>query len=259
MRFLTLMMLTLFIPFTAHAGETVTYHHNETALEGYWAPAADACDTQENYPTVLIVHQWKGLGDYEKKRADMLAAECYNGFAIDMYGQGIRPTTQEEAGKTSSIYKNDPALARGRLQAALDYARAQAATDIENIATIGYCFGGTMALEQARSGADIDGVVSFHGGLKTHKPATTDTPVLASVQVHHGAADPHVPQEDVDAFRKEIDAVDADWMLTQYADAVHAFTEKEAGDDPSTGVAYNEKADKRSWRATLAFLNEIFE
>lgn len=237
------------------AGKAVAYKDGGTVLEGYWAEAAN-CAEGEAAPVVMIVHQWKGLGAYEKNRADMLALNCYHAFAIDMYGQGIRPQTRAEAGKQASLYKSDPALSRRRLMAALDYARERAGTSGPGVAIMGYCFGGTMALELARAGADIKGAISFHGGLSTPAPATA--PVKPSIQIHHGAADPNVPPAEVDAFITEMDAADADWMLIHYADAVHSFTERAAGDDPSTGSAYNEKADKRSWSATLAFLEEIF-
>lgn len=254
-----LMLLTLLafaLPLSAMAGENVIYHDGDTTLEGYWAKAD--CAIQTTKPTVLIVHQWKGLGDYEKTRADMLAKECYNVMAIDMYGQGVRPATQEEAGTQAGIYKTDPALARRRLTAALDFARTQPDVDAEKMAVMGYCFGGTMALELARSGADIDGAISFHGGLATRMPAIREGAIKASIQIHHGADDPHVPPQEVETFINEMNAAHADWVFTAYAGAVHAFTEKEAGNDPSTGVAYNEKADKRSWAATLDFLKEIF-
>lgn len=246
-------IMALFAALPAYAGETLTYTDGDTTLEGYLARAENT-DTDEA-PAVLIVHQWKGLGDYEKNRANMLAAAGYNAFAIDMYGKGVRPETQEAAGAEANKYKTDPELARKRLNAALDYVRGITGVDDKNIAIIGYCFGGTMALELARSGADIKGAVSFHGGLSTPAPVTAPGVIKASIQVHHGADDPHVPKTEVDGFIAEMNAAKADWMLTQYAGAVHSFTEKEAGNDPSKGAAYNEKADKRSWAATLDFLN----
>lgn len=240
----------------AQAGEPVLYHDGDTELEGYWAKAE--CGAA-NAPTVLVIHQWKGLTDNEKMRADMLAKQCYNAFAVDMYGKGIRPTNNEDAGKLATIYKSDSALARRRITAALDFARKQPGVDTAKVAAIGYCFGGTMALELARSGADIKGVVSFHGGLGTPAPLTEPGVIKASVQVHHGAADPMVLPAEVKAFENEMNTANADWALTSYAHAVHSFTQKESGDDPSKGVAYNEKADIRSWAAASAFLKEMFK
>ncbi len=252
--FLTAMFVFLSAP--AMAGETREYLDNDKRLEGYLA-LPDKEEFSGRRPAVMIIHQWKGLGDYEKRRADMLADLGYVAFAVDMYGKGIRPASREEAAAESSKYKNDPDLARGRAMAALDYVRSLPRVDAEDIAAIGYCFGGTMALELARAGADIDAVVSFHGGLSTKDDADDDD-VKASILVHHGAADPHVDEDEVEDFMEEMDDVNADWQFIAYAGAVHAFTEKEAGNDPSTGVAYDAKADKRSWAYTLEFFKQIF-
>ena len=253
-----LFLAVLFTASPSFAGDMVTYYDDGTALEGYWAPAQCPEGTQETqHPTVLVIHQWMGLGDYEKGRADMLAQKCYNAFAVDMYGKGIHPQNRDEAAQLSSLYKDDPAAGRQRITAALDYVRSLDSVDPARIIAIGYCFGGTMALELARSGADIKGVISFHGGLSTKAPAEANA-IKASIQVHHGAADRFVPQEDVINFMIEMDMAGADWSLTQYANAVHAFTEKDAGNDPSTGVAYNEKADIRSWAAAQDFMQELF-
>ncbi|HEY8189263.1 MAG TPA: dienelactone hydrolase family protein [Micavibrio sp.] len=245
--------LVLFMSIPAFAGETLTYNDGSATLEGYFAKAEGVADNAAA-PTVLIVHQWKGLSDNEKMRADMLAKAGYNAFAIDMYGKGVRPTTDQEAWTEATKYKDDPALARRRLNAALDYVKTLSGVDDSRIAIIGYCFGGTMALELARSGADIAAAISFHGGLSTKAPVTEKGIVKAAIQVHHGADDPMVPHEEVQAFTQEMNNAGADWMLTMYSGAVHAFTQKEAGNDPSKGVAYNEKADSRSWAAALDFL-----
>ena len=113
-----------------------------------------------------------------------------------------------------------------------------------------------MVLELARSGADVKGVISFHGGLATPAPVTHPGTIKAAIQIHHGAADPIVPPEEVAAFKAEMKAVDANWSMTQYPGAIHAFTQKNAGNDPSTGVAYNAEADRLSWEVTLNFLRE---
>ncbi len=235
----------------AMAGETVTYKDGPATLEGYVAHA-----TRPNAPIVMIVHQWKGLGAYEKSRADMLAKQGYTAFAVDMYGQGIRPQDPKDAGAMAGKYKGDSALARQRMTAALNYAKTIPNADATRIAVIGYCFGGTMALELARSGADIKSVVSFHGGLASPAPVNQAGIIKAAIAIHHGADDPHVPPAEVRGFEAEMKAAKADWTFTEYAGAVHSFTEKEAGNDPSKGAAYNEKAYKRSWEAALDFLKE---
>jgi len=144
------------------------------------------------------------------------------------------------------------------MTAALTFARNQPGVDPKRIAVIGYCFGGAMALELARSGANLSGVATFHGDLTTRDPVTKPGIIKAPIEVHHGADDPHVTQKAVTDFMAEMKAADADWTLTQYAHAVHAFTQKDAGNDPSKGVAYNAKADARSWTALLSFLQEVF-
>lgn len=253
--FLTLCLGLTFLAPVAEAGEPRIYQHGEAVLEGYLVTPDTT--SLEARPAIIIVHQWKGLGDYERRRADMLADKGYIAFAADVYGQGIRPADNKAAAAESSKYKSDPELARSRMAAALDYVRSLPGVDADNIAVIGYCFGGTMALELARSGADVDGVVSFHGGLATKEDAE-DGDIKASVLVHHGAADPHVKDKEVEDFKEEMDEANADWHFISYADAVHAFTEKEAGNDPSKGVAYNAKADRRSWDYTLSFFKQIF-
>jgi dienelactone hydrolase len=245
-------------PLEARAGEDIDYMDGDVKLEGYWAPSECKIADSGPQPLVLVVHQWKGITQNEKMRADLLAKQCYNAFAVDMYGKGIRPTNNDDAGKEAGIYKGDPALARKRITAALDFAKKQPGVDTSKIAAIGYCFGGTMALELARTGADIDGVVSFHGGLATKAPVTQPGVIKASIQVHHGADDKFVSPEEVKTFEDEMNTANADWSLTAYAHAVHSFTQKEVGNDPSTGMAYNEKADTRSWAAATAFLKEIF-
>lgn len=248
--FICLGVVAAFSPL-AQAGQPFLYKDGDVALEGYMARAE-----KPGAPIVLIVHQWKGLGDYEKGRADMLAAAGYNAFAIDMYGQGIRPKTVEEAGKQASIYKGDPVLARKRVHAALEAVRAMSSIGPE-IAIIGYCFGGTMALEAARAGEDIKAAISFHGGLSTKAPAAENA-IKAALQVHHGADDPHVPPAEVVAFEQEMQDAHARLTFYAYPGAVHSFTEKEAGSDPSKGAAYNEEADKLSWQRSLSFLEKAF-
>jgi dienelactone hydrolase len=145
---------------------------------------------------------------------------------------------------------------RARMQAALEYVRAQPQVDPKRVAAIGYCFGGTAALELARAGADVGGVVSFHGGLDNPQPSGKSP--TAKVLVLHGADDPYVPDAEVKGFEDEMRKAKADWQLVKYSGAVHSFTEKAAGNDNSKGAAYNATADRRSWEAMRAFFAEIF-
>jgi dienelactone hydrolase len=235
--------------------KTVVYQHDGVALEGFHV-YDDAVKGVR--PAVLVIHQWTGLSDYEKRRSKQLAEMGCNVLAADIYGKGIRPQPPE-SGKEAGKYKGDRALFRGRLMAGLDVLKADERTDAGRIAAIGYCFGGTGVLEMARAGAAIAGVVSFHGGLDAAEGmgAKADG-VAVKILVLHGAVDPYVPPAQVADFEKEMNAAKADWQLVSYSGAVHSFTHKEAGDDPSKGAAYDEKADRRSWEAMKVFFAEIF-
>ena len=165
--------------------------------------------------------------------------------------------SQEEAGKQATIYKSDPVLARQRVHAAIALVQSMSSVGPE-IAIMGYCFGGTMSLEAARAGEPLAGVISFHGGLATKAPAEKGA-IKEAVLVHHGADDPHVKPDEVAAFKEEMKNAGADMTFYAYPGAVHSFTEKEAGNDPSKGAAYNEAADTESWARSLAFLKEAFQ
>jgi len=233
----------------------VEYRQGNTVLEGYlaWDDATTA-----SRPGVLIVHEWTGLGPYVKQRAEMLAKLGYLAFAADIYGKGIRPATPAEAGKTAAIYKADRPLMRARVRAGLDQLLKQKLVDPQRIAAIGYCFGGTTVLELARDGADIRGVVSFHGGLATPTPQDARN-IKAKVLALHGADDPFVKADEVAAFQNEMRKGGVDWQFTSYGNAVHSFTNPDAGNDNAKGAAYNEKADRRSWEAMKQFFGEIFK
>jgi dienelactone hydrolase len=209
-------------------------------------------------PGVLIVHQWMGLTENERMRAEMLARMGYVAYAVDVYGKRVRPASPAEAGTAAGKYYRDRDLFRRRIAAGLARMRQSPLVDPERVAAIGYCFGGSGVLELARSGAELAGVVSFHGRLDTPNPADAKN-IRAKVLVCHGAADPHVPPEQVRAFIDEMEAAKVDYQLIAYGGAVHAFTQKDAGSDPATGVAYNADADRRSWQAMQAFFAEIFE
>jgi len=235
--------------------KTVEYKEGSIVLEGL-SVYDDAL--QGKRPAVLVVHQWKGLGDYEKKRAEMLARLGYNVFAVDIYGKGVRPATMQAAGAEAGKYKNDRALLRARVRAGLEVLLNHELTDGTRVAAIGYCFGGTSVLELARSGANIAGVVSFHGGLSSPTPGDARN-IKAKVLALHGADDPNVPPKEVAAFEEEMRQGRVDWQLVAYGGAVHSFTDWNAGNDNSKGAAYNEGADRRSWEAMKQFFSELFK
>ena len=235
--------------------KSVEYKEGDTTLEGF---VAYDNSVKNSRPGVLIVHQWKGLGDYEKMRAEMLANMGYVAFACDIYGKGVRPASMQEAGAQAGKYKGDRALLRKRVKAGLETLLKQQGVDAKRVAAIGYCFGGTTALELARSGADVAGVVSFHGGLGTPTPEDAKN-IKCKVLACHGADDPNVPPAEVAGFEKEMRDAKVDWQLIAYGNAVHSFTDKSAGNDNSKGAAYNEKADRRSWEAMKDLFAEIFK
>ncbi len=208
-------------------------------------------------PAILIIHQWTGLGDNEKMRARMLAELGYNVFAADIYGKGIRPQPPA-SGKEAGKYKADRNLYRARMLSALEVLDKDPQTDLSKVAAIGYCFGGTGVIELARSGALIKGVVSFHGGLDSPTPADGKN-IKGKVLALHGADDPNVPTKDIAAFEQEMKDAKVDYKLVSYPGAVHAFTQKSAGNDNSKGAAYNEAADKASWDEMKAFFDRIFK
>ncbi len=251
-------MLTLFGMTGAVDAKLVTklveYRQGNTVLEGYLAWDGSF---RGKRPGVLVVHEWTGLGNYVKKRVEQLARLGYVAFGADIYGKGIRPTGPEAAGREAGKYKSDRQLMRARVLAGLDQLASQHLVDRSRIAAIGYCFGGTAVLELARSGADVKGIVSFHGGLDTPSPEDASM-IKAKVLALHGADDPIVPPAQVADFQSEMRKGRVDWQMIFYGGAVHGFTNPDAGNDPSKGVAYNEKADRRSWEAMKSFFKEIF-
>ncbi len=234
--------------------EVVEYRHGETVLEGYLA-YDDA--SRGLRPGVLVVHEWTGLGPYAKRRAEQLAKLGYIAFAVDMYGKGVRAKDHEEAAVLAGIYRRDRQLMRERITVGLERLKQHPLTDVLRLAAIGYCFGGGTVLELARSGVEVAGVVSFHGTLDTPHPEDARS-IWGKVLVQHGADDPYVTQEQVDAFTREMEQAGVDYHLIAYEGAVHSFTVPTAGDDPSKGAAYDADADARSWEAMKVFFEEIF-
>ncbi len=249
-----LMLVAASAAFAAVKTEVVDYKDGKVKLSGYFA--YDDAKTGK-LPAVMIVHEWKGLGDYAKRRADQLAEMGFLAFACDMYGKGVYAKDHEEAGKLSGAFFADRVKMRARAKAGLDRMKAHPLCDPEKIGAMGYCFGGATVLELARSGEALKGVISFHGNLKSPAPATKET-LKAKILVCHGGSDSWA-DDGLAGFRAEMDAAGADWQLLIFGGAVHSFTVKEAGDDPSKGMAYHEKADQRSWAAMRRFWREVFD
>jgi len=235
--------------------ETVEYRHGDTMLEGYLA-YDNAIKGKR--PGVLVVHEWWGNNAYSKKRAEQLAKLGYVAFALDMYGKGIIAKDSKEAGALAETYRKDRRLMRERANAGLEVLRKHELTDTKRMAAIGYCFGGTTTLELARSGAPLAGFVSFHGGLDTPEPKDAEN-IKGKVLVLHGGDDPYVTAEQMAAFQDEVRKAGVDWQVIVYGGAVHSFTNPDSGNDKSKGLAYDEKADRRSWEAMRMLFAEIFK
>lgn len=223
----------------AAAGSAVDYEIDGVAFEGYYvAPVADA-------PLVLLIHDWDGLGDYEIKRAEMLAALGYTVFAADLFGKGIRPATLEERRqRTGALYADRPRL-RVLMQGALAAAKQQGAR-LDNAVAAGYCFGGAAVLELARSGADLKGFVSFHGGLDL-PPGQDYSKVRGSILILHGTADSSVTMDDFAALAVALETAAVPHEMITYSGAPHAFTVFGAD-------RYRQDADQKSWRRFVDYL-----
>jgi dienelactone hydrolase len=234
---------------------TVEYKHGSAVLEGYLAYD----DTiQGKRPGVLVVHEWWGLTPNIRKHAEDLARLGYIAFAVDMYGNGITAGDPKKAAELSGVYRNDRKLMFNRAMSGFDILSHHPLVIPEKIAASGYCFGGTTVLELARGHAPVAGVVSFHGSLDTPEPAATKD-VRAKVLVLHGSEDPFSSRDQINIFMDEMRKSGADWQMVFYGGAVHAFTNTDADQYGIKGIAYNEKADKRSWQAMRIFLDELFK
>lgn len=245
--------------FSSHAyakivSETIDYFSQSEPMQGviYYN---DALENPRG--GILIMHEWKGLGDYTKKRAEMLAELGYVAFAADMYGKGIFAKNHEEAGKLAGVYFKDRELMRRRAISAYNAFLLTRKFNPEKMAAIGYCFGGTVVLELARKGLLLKGVASFHGSLATPTPAFKGG-FHPQVLVLNGAADKMTSAEDIRNFKAEMEQAEIPYQIHQFEGAMHSFTVWDAN-DPQRGVQYNEKADKESWEILKNFLEEIFE
>ncbi len=230
------------------------YSSEDVICEGFLA-YEDNSDIKR--PGVLVVPNWMGLRDFVKEKCKILASLGYVALGVDVYGKGIRPKDTQEAAKLATFYKENPNTLRKRMLDAFDAIKSIELLKENYVGAIGYCFGGTAVLELARSGADVKGVVSFHGGLATMD--VSRNPIKTKVLVCHGVDDPFVPINQVLGFIKEMNERKADYQVIIYSDSVHSFTEPAAGSDKSKGTAYNELADKRSWNHMLLFLQEVFK
>jgi dienelactone hydrolase len=236
--------------------ENVTYSSDTVTMNGY--VAYDSSITTKR-PIVLIIHEWWGLNDYAKQRARQLAELGYVAFAVDMFGSGKTADNPTDAQALAGPFYQNPDMARTRFEAALAKAKLIEQGDADKIASMGYCFGGGLSLAMARMGLDLDGVVSFHGNL-TLGPSDKNL-LKAKILVCHGAADPMVPQTEVDQFKKTMDSLGADYTFKAYPGALHAFTNPNAtaiGQKYNIPIAYDAAADSASWNEMKNFFERIF-
>ena len=237
--------------------EKIEYKDGPNTLEGFIF--YDSVQTKNNVkrPGVIIVHDWMGIGEYVKSRAEQLVNLGYVAFVADIYGKNIRPKNTSEASVQAGKYKaGDRKEMRSRATAAYDQFKSHRYVSTNKISAMGYCFGGTVVLEMARIGLPLTGVISFHGGLSsvnTHDAKNIKTKIL----ILHGALDPFVKPDEVAIFQKELNEAQVNYEFVSYSGAVHAFTEKHVGTDTNTGAAYNEQADHRSFVAMQNFLSEV--
>jgi dienelactone hydrolase len=233
--------------------KTVEYQQDGTVLQGFLVYDDSL---QEKQPGILVVPEWWGLNDFAKDIARQLAVLGYVALAADMYGGGYVTTDREEAAKLAAI-RDDPPLLRARAQAGLQALAADPHVDPKRLAAIGFCFGGTTVLQLAYSGADLSGVVSFHGGLPQASPEDLKR-ITAAILVLHGADDSHVPMTDLTAFEEALRQAKLDWQIVCFSGAVHGYMNPANGDNPASGVAYQAVAARRSWQYMQDFFREIF-
>jgi dienelactone hydrolase len=234
--------------------ETCTYTDAGTRLQGFLAYDEKVSGKR---PGVLVMPEAFGLGKNAKNRAQRLAELGYVALGGDPFGDGKEFTDLQDAIKVAGALMADPAKFRARARAGIDKLASLPQVDATRLAAMGYCMGGTFALELARDGAPLRGVVSFHGGLQTQRPAQPGQ-MKAKVLVCHGSDDPMIPTPQVNAFVEEMTKAQADWQLIAYGNTVHSFTNPDADGSIMPGIKFNAQSDARSWLAMKNFFEEIF-
>jgi dienelactone hydrolase len=229
----------------------IEYKQGDTPLQGFLA-YDDAA--KGKLPGALVIHEWWGQNQHARNQAVRLAKAGYVAFALDMYGKGKVATHPKDAQAFMEEATKDPQVVAARFNAALDLLKQQPQVDPERIAAIGYCFGGGVALNMARAGADLDAVATFHGALKPGGAPAEPGKVKARILVQTGTADPMVPREQVEAFRKEMKEAGAKVEIITYPNVRHSFTNPDAAKVGMEGLAYDANADRKSWAALLRFL-----
>lgn len=253
-------LLAIAVPLTLSAkvvGKSVTYKAGDVTLKGYLAYNTSV---KAKVPGIIVIHEWWGLTEYPKRRARMLAELGYVAFAADMYGDGKTVDNPTDAGNAAGASMKDQALFKAKFMAALDYLKQDEHVDSSRIGAIGYCYGGSVVLNMADAGVDLDGVVSFHGSLGGVTPPEKGA-LKAKVLVCAGADDKFNPPDAIAKFKDGMKEAGADMEYVAYKGAVHAFTNPEAtklGEKFKIPIAYNKKADQESWMAMKEFFKKLF-
>jgi dienelactone hydrolase len=234
--------------------EQVKYQVGDVACQGFLA--YDDSLTGKR-PGIVVLPEWWGLNDYAKVRAQMLAQLGYVALAADLFGNGQTTEDPNQAGKLAGALKSNRPLLRQQANAALDQLKSNSRVDSSKLGAIGYCFGGTTAIELGRSGADIKAIVTFHAGLDSPNAADGKN-IKAKIQVCHGRDDTFSSQKDLDAFEQEMRQNKVDWQMNVYGNAVHSFTNPGADKHGIPGISYNAEADRRSWLAMQLLFTEAF-
>ena len=232
----------------------IAYQDGDLQLEGYYA-WDDAVSGKR--PGIIIVHEWWGLNDYARHRADQLARLGYAAFAVDMYGKGKLTEHPTEAREWAAQVRKNVDAWQQRALAGLNVLKQQEQCDTTRIAAMGYCFGGSTALQMAYTGADLKGVVTFHGALPIPDESQAKA-IKARILVCHGSADRFIPQDVIEKFQHMLDQAGADWTMVYYAGARHSFTDPDADKHNVDGMKYQKAADERSWKEMQEFYKEIF-
>ncbi len=236
--------------------QEIEYQQGDSTLQGFLAYDGAA---KGKRPGVLVVHEWWGHNQHARNQAVRLAKAGYVGFALDMYGKGKVATHPKDAQAFMEVVTKDPQLVASRFNAALEILKQQPQVDPKEVAAIGYCFGGTVALNMARAGADLDAVAAFHAGLKPAAAPAEKGKVKAHILVQEGGADPFVPKEQVEAFKKEMEEAGVKAQVVIYPNVKHSFTNPDAEKAGMDALAYDAAADKKSWEALLKFLKQALK
>jgi len=250
-------LLSIVAPAARAAIQTkeVPYSYEGVNFKGYLAWDDSI---QGKRPAVLVVHEWWGLNEYAKQRAEKLAGMGYIAFACDMYGEGRVTTHPNEAGEMAGEVRRNVKTWQGRAQTALKVLKENELVDPKKIAAIGYCFGGSTALELAYTGADLAAVVTFHAALPVPE-AEQAKAIKSKILICHGARDSFIPEETIHKVRDAFEEAGVDYEMVYYSGAVHSFTVPDAGKAGLPGLAYNAEADHRSWRSMRRLFDEVFK